>query len=224
MHSQILVRLTRVALKHGCAGVLMLPPFYYKEISDEGLFCSYAEVIECVGDDRLRIYLYHIPPLSGVPIKPQLVERLLSKYPGMIAGIKDSSGDWRNTKAMLDNFVAAGLDVFVGSETFLLENLRNGGAGCISATANVNPAAIVRLCENWQGQDAERMQSRLNSIRNLFQQFPMIAAVKATAAHFRGDPEWIRVRPPLVELDQEQRSVLLKKLAEQGFSMIGLDD
>ena len=104
----------------GCGGVLMLPPFYYKGVSDDGLFASFAEVIERVGDARLRIYLYHIPPVSQVPISLALIERLLDRYPGTVAGIKDSSGDWNNTRAMLERFAPRGFDVFAGSETFLL--------------------------------------------------------------------------------------------------------
>ena len=131
------VRLTAHATKLGCAGVLMLPPFYYKGVSDEGLFRNFAEVIERVADNRLRIYLYNIPPVSQVPITVALIERLLDAYPGVVAGAKDSSGDWSNTKAYIDNFASDGFDVFPGAETFLLQGMQNGGAGCISATANV---------------------------------------------------------------------------------------
>jgi 4-hydroxy-tetrahydrodipicolinate synthase len=112
------VRLTRHAVKLGCGGVLMLPPFYYKGVSDDGLFRSFAEVVERVGDAGLRVYLYHIPPVSNVPITLTLVERLLKAYPGVIAGAKDSSGDWNNTKAMLDQFAAAGFDVFPARRRF----------------------------------------------------------------------------------------------------------
>ena len=132
----------------------MLPPFYYKGVSDEGLYRNFSEIIQRVGDDRLRIYLYHIPPVAQVPITLTLIERLLEAYPGTIAGAKDSSGDWDNTKAMLDQFQPHGFDVFAGSESFLLATLRAGGAGCISATANVNPAAIARLADEWQNDDA----------------------------------------------------------------------
>src|SRR5512146_1777174 len=120
------VRLTEQAVKLGCAGVLMLPPFYYKGVSDEGLYRNFAEIIERVGDKRLRIYLYHIPPVAVVGISPRLVERLLKTYPAAIAGMKDSSGDWNNTKMMLDAFARSGFDVFAGSESFLLANMRNG--------------------------------------------------------------------------------------------------
>src|SRR5262249_57613229 len=101
-----------------------------------------------VDDERLRTYLYHIPPVSQVPISLALIERLLDAYPGTIAGIKDSSGDWSNTHAMLERFQPRGFDVFAGSETFLLATLRGGGAGCITATGNVNPGTIASLAEH----------------------------------------------------------------------------
>jgi 4-hydroxy-tetrahydrodipicolinate synthase len=216
------VELTRAALRVGCAGVLMLPPFYYKGVQDEGLFRSYAEVIERVGDDRLRIYLYHIPPVSQVPISLDLIERLLARYPGTIAGIKDSSGDWNNTRAMLERFQPRGFDVFSGSEIFLLATLRAGGAGCITATGNVNPAAIARLAREWRGTDAERQQAALDAVRAVFQQFPMIPTLKAAIAHFGDDPQWAAVRPPLVALDDAQRRTLTQALASLSFSMPGL--
>ena len=217
------VRLTAHAVKLGCAGVLMLPPFYYKGVSDEGLFRNYAEIVERVGDARLRIYVYHIPPISQVPITLNLIERLLKAYPDSIAGVKDSSGDWTNTKAMLDRFASNGFDVFAGSETFLLANMRNGGKGCISATANVNPAAIHNLYAHWTGEGAEALQERLDAIRPVFQKVPMIPALKAAVAHWSGDPGWARVRPPLVELSDEQSSSLIADLKQRDFSMPGLD-
>src|SRR6266576_477526 len=139
------VKLTTQAVERGCAGVLMLPPFYYKGVSEEGLYRYFSEVVQRVGDARLKIYLYHIPPVAMVGITTGLVERLLAAYPNAIAGMKDSSGDWNNTKIFLDAFSKSGFDVFVGSESFLLANMRNGGVGTISATANVNPAAIHKL-------------------------------------------------------------------------------
>ena len=216
------VRLTAHAAELGCAGVLMLPPFYYKGVSDEGLFRHFAEVIERVGDSRLRIYLYNIPPVSYVAITLPLIERLLAAYPGIIAGAKDSSGDWSNTRAMLDNFSSQGFDVFPGSETFLLQGLRNGGAGCISATANANPGAIARLAAEWQSESADQQQRDLDRVRGIFAGFPMIPALKAAIAHFSGDESWATVRPPLVELAAEQKSALLDQLDRAGFSMSGL--
>jgi 4-hydroxy-tetrahydrodipicolinate synthase len=216
------VRLTAHAMKLGCGGVLMLPPFYYKGVSDDGLFRSFAEVIERVGDARLRVYVYHIPPVAQVPITLALVERLLKAYPTQIAGMKDSGGEWSNTKAFLDAFAKSGFDVFAGSETFLLQNMRHGGAGCISATANVHPGPIARLFDSWRAADADTQQARLDVIRGVFQKFPMIPALKSAIAHHGGDAGWATVRPPLVALTAAQANALAAELDQQRFAMPGL--
>ena len=216
------VRLTAHAVKLGCAGVLMLPPFYYKGVSDDGLFRSFAEVIERVGESRLRVYLYHIPPVAQVPITLGLVERLLKAYPGPTAGMKDSGGDWNNTRAFLDAFAESGFDVFAGSETFLLQNMRHGGAGCISATANVHPGPIARLYDTWRAADADKQQARLDEIRGVFAKFPMIPALKAAIAHWSGDAGWATVRPPLVALGAEPAKALVTELEQKKFAMPGL--
>src|SRR5947208_6263302 len=209
------VKLTKQAVGNGCAGVLMLPPFYYKDVSEEGLYRYFSEVVQRVGDARLKIYLYHIPPVAVVGITTGLVERLLAAYPNAIAGMKDSSGDWNNTKTFLDAFAetanpvadsswraptaraARTFDVFVGSESFLLPNMRNGGAGTISATANVNPAAIHKLYSEWNtAGDADEQQSKLNVVREVFSSTKfssMIAALKQAIAIYENDPEWTRV-------------------------------
>jgi len=248
------VELTAHAVKHGCAGVLMLPPFYYKNVSEEGLYRYFSEVVQRVGDPRLRIYLYHIPPVAVVGITPKLVERLLQAYPTAIAGMKDSSGDWNNTKTFLDAFAetarpaptaraARTFDVFVGSESFLLANMRNGGVGTISATANVNPAAIHKLYAEYNRQncsgvcvkrranrkalgtsasttDLTTLQARLNVVREVFarKSWPsMIAALKQAITIYGNDPEWARVRPPLVELTTEQALKLAAELEKIEF-------
>ena len=216
------IELTRAAVELGCAGVLMLPPFYYKGVSDEGLYRNFAEVIERVGDERLQLYLYHIPPVSQVAITLGLIERLLSKYPGIVAGVKDSSGDWSNTKAMLDAFAKEGFDVFAGSEVFLLDNMRHGGKGCITATGNVNPGAIDRLYKNWRSPDADKLQAGISATRKIVQKQPMIPALKATVAHFGNDVGWKTCRPPLVELTAAQEEELIRDLKGVGFTMPGL--
>ena len=215
------VALTKAATSYGCRGVLMLPPFYYKGISDEGLFRSYAEVIERVGN-KVRIYLYNIPPVSQIPLSVALIARLIDKYPENVVGIKDSSGDWNNTKAYLDNFASSGFEVFPGAETFLLQGLRNGGFGCISATANVNPGAIARLMKDWESPTADADQSILDVVRKIFASYPMIPALKAAVAHFAEDPDWATVRPPLIELTEAQQQSLIAELDAAGFSMPGL--
>jgi len=216
------VELTRKAVELGCGGTLMLPPFYYKGVSDEGLYRNYAEIIDRVGSATLKIYLYHIPPVAQVPISLGLIERLLKDFPGTIAGIKDSSGDWDNTAAMLKDFQPEGFDVFAGSETFLLQTMRAGGAGCISATANVNPGPIARLADTWQADDADDQQAALDAVRSIFQGYVMIPALKAATAHYAKDPDWVRVRPPLVELNDAQRAELVETLTKHGFEMPGL--
>jgi 4-hydroxy-tetrahydrodipicolinate synthase len=216
------IEMTRAAVELGCAGVLMLPPFYYKGVSDEGLYRNFAEVIERVGDERLQLYLYHIPPVSQVPISLGLIEKLLSKYPGIVAGVKDSSGNWDNTKAMLDQFAKGGFDVFAGSEEFLLANMRNGGKGCITATGNVNPGPIDKLYRNWRSPEADAMQAAIIATRRIVQKQPMIPALKATVAHFGNDPQWKTCRPPLVELTSDQERQLITDLKANGFSMPGL--
>jgi 4-hydroxy-tetrahydrodipicolinate synthase len=239
------VKLTAQAVERGCAGMLMLPPFYYKNVSEEGLYRYFSEVVQRVADTRLKIYLYHIPPVAIVGVTVKLVERLLTAYPNAIAGMKDSSGDWNNTKTFLDAFAvrarhgqsatgravstartARTFDVFVGSESFLLANMRNGGAGTISATANVNPAAIHKLYQKWNtADDPDQQQSKLNVVREVFssRKFPsMIAALKQAIAIYANDPEWTRVRPPLVELTTEQAELLAAELNAIGFAMPGI--
>lgn len=240
------VKLTKQAVGNGSAGVLMLPPFYYKDVTEEGLYRYFSEVVQRVGDARLKIYLYHIPPVAVVGITTRLVERLLAAYPNTIAGMKDSSADWNNTKTFLDAFVRAArtvstaraahtFDVFVGSESFLLANMRNGGAGTISAIANVNPAAIHKLYREWVRSrtggnadaraDLDDQQQKLNVVREVFssRKFPsMIAALKQAIAIYADDPAWRTVRPPLVELTPEQAKTLAAELKAIGFTMPGL--
>src|SRR5262245_22324946 len=174
------VRVTAHAVKLGCAGVLMLPPFYYKGVPDEGLYRNFSEVIQRVGDERLRLYLYHIPPVAQVPITLALIERLLQAYPQTVAGLKDSSGDWANTTAVIDAVGSRGFDVFAGSEVFLLRTMRSGGVGCITAGANVNPHGIDRVHRGWQSADAEALQASIDTVRQILQsQASMIPALKA---------------------------------------------
>jgi 4-hydroxy-tetrahydrodipicolinate synthase len=215
------VRLTAHAVSLGCAGTLMLPPFFYKGVDDDGLYASYSEVIERVGSEDLRIYLYHIPPVSQVGISIDLIERLLKSYPDTVAGIKDSSGDWDNTSAMLDKSWDR-FQIFAGSENFLLRTMQNGGAGCISATANVNPAAIHSLFATWQSEGATEAQAQLDAVREIVQSYPMIPALKAIVANYGNDSAWETVRPPLVSLSSEQKESLVKSLDQYGFSMPGL--
>jgi len=196
------VRLSRKAARAGCAGVLMLPPFYYKNLTEEGLFRSFAQAIDRAAEPKLRVYLYHIPQVSQVAIPLGVIGRLVKAYPGVVIGMKDSSGDFENTRAVLRAF--PGFEVFVGSEKFLLSNLEEGGAGCITATANVNAAAIARAFR----ERSEERQREIDAVRAAFEQLPLIAALKEAVARRTGDASWRAVRPPLIELTAEQRDRL----------------
>jgi len=213
------VAMTRHAVDRSCAGVLMLPPFYFKNVSDDGLFAYYSETIERVGSESLRVYLYHIPAVSQVPISLQLIERLLARYPGTIAGIKDSSGDWSNTEAMLRSFQPHGFDVFSGSESFLLATLRAGGVGCITATGNVNPAAIARLAREWNNSDADEQQRSLDVTRAVFHKHGMIPAMKCAISQAWNVPSLAKPRPPLTALSPDQAAALSADLHAIGFAI-----
>ncbi len=210
------VRLTRHAVGLGCAGVLALPPFYYKGVSDDGLSGAFAEIIERVGDQGLHLYLYHIPKVSGVAITPRLIERLLKSYEGRVVGIKDSSGDWNNTRDLLGAF--PGFATFTGTEETLLATLRGGGAGCITATANVNAAAIRGLYDAWETPAADGLQERVTAVRHAIQARPMIAALKCILARRGGYAGWSRLRPPLVGLGDADADALFADLDAAGFS------
>ena len=211
------VQLTNHAVENGCGGVLMLPPFYYKAVNEDGLFAHISEVIQRIGDDRLRIYLYHFPGIAVVCYSLGLIERLLKAYPSIVVGLKDSSGDWGNTEAILKGF--PDLDVFPGSEVFLLQGLRAGGAGCITATANVNASAIRNLYDRWQTPEAEMLQGDVSSLRKMIEGYPMIPALKQVIAHFRDDPSWCALRPPLMGLSDAQASALMENLAQRKFAL-----
>jgi 4-hydroxy-tetrahydrodipicolinate synthase len=216
------VALTRAALDVGAAAVLMLPPFFYKNVSDDGLFASYAEVIERIGDAKLKICLYHIPKFTGVPISLAVINRLLARYPNTIAGLKDSSGEMSYTLSVIREFPQ--LRVFCASESLLLETMQNGGAGCISACANFNPAAIVELFRNWQQPQAAALQKAVNPVRSIIESRPMIAALKAATAVHGKFASFSTVRPPLQGLNTDATQALLSALQEAGFAMNGLAD
>jgi 4-hydroxy-tetrahydrodipicolinate synthase len=209
--------LVRHAVGHGCGGVLMLPPFYYKGVSDDGIFAFVSGVIDKVASPALRVYLYHIPPVAQVGYSLDLVGRFIEAYPKTVVGLKDSSGDWSNTAALLERF--PGFAVFPGSEVFLLDALRKGGAGCITASGNVNVPGIRKLYDNWRGPQADALQAEITTLRKALQAYPMVPALKRVVAHFHNDPDWGAVRPPMVPLDPVQSSALIADLARLGFTL-----
>ena len=207
------VILTEHAVGLGCGGVLMLPPFYYKNPSEEGLFNYFADVIDDVGDDRLKVYLYHIPPISQIGFPLKLIERLRGEFPEIVVGLKDSSGDWSNMKAILDAF--PGFELFPGAELYLLDGLRNGAAGVISASANISARALRHLFDNWKGAEADKLQAEISAMRKTVQSFQMIPMMKGLIAHYRKDPAWSEVRPPLTQLDEADLARAIKLLADE---------
>jgi 4-hydroxy-tetrahydrodipicolinate synthase len=204
------VKVTRAAVKAGSAGALLLPPFYYKNPTEDGLFAFFSEIIQRVGDARLRVYLYHFPQLSTVPITAALIARLMAAYPGTIAGLKDSSGDWSNTARLLQEF--PGFGVFSGSEEFLLANLRAGGVGCISASTNVTAPLARPVYLAWQDKNADELQKALTEVRLVLQSYPMQAALKQVCSIINGNPQWLNILPPNRPLSTAQAGELMARL------------
>jgi len=189
-------RLSRTCLDMGCPAVMTLPPFYFKAVSEDGLYRYFAQLIEAIGPDA-RIFLYHIPPIAVVGIPPSLTARLRADFPEQIVGIKDSSGDWENTKAL---FGIDGLIVYPGSELPLIDALQLGGPGCITATANVNATGITKVVELFEAGDidaAQQTHEAVQQTRLTIQGYAPIAAQKRLLAMQTGDARWANVRPPL---------------------------
>ena len=216
-------RLTSAAMELGCAGAMVLPPFYFKGVADDGLYAYFARLIEMVGRDDLRIYLYHIPQVAGVGLPVDVVRRLRTDFPDQIVGIKDSSGDWDNTRALLG---IDGLIVYPGSELPLIEALELGAPGCISATANLNAAAIaeiVRLHRDGDVETARARHERVKAFRLTVQGYAPIPAQKRLIADWSGDARWANVRPPLLPTDAEAGRTLAETLKTRlGFDRTGL--
>jgi 4-hydroxy-tetrahydrodipicolinate synthase len=203
-------KLSRHAIDLGCAGVMTLPPFYFKGVTDEGLFAYFSALIDAVDSSDLRIYLYHIPPMAVIGISVELAKRLHDAFPENVVGIKDSSGDWENTKRLLTE--VPGMDVYPGSENPLLDALALGAPGCISATANINASGIIAAYKAAGTPEAAKLQDQIRAYRVPFQDFGPIPAQKWILSHRSGDARWRVVRPPLLPLDDAQGRALLARL------------
>jgi 4-hydroxy-tetrahydrodipicolinate synthase len=218
------IELTSHAVQIGCAGALTLPPFYYKQLTDEGLFRYFASLIEGVSDPRCRLYLYHIPPIAIVPFSFSLIEKLIAHYPEIVAGIKDSSGEWEHTRQLIERFAKPGFDVFPGNESALLAALRIGAAGCISGAANVNASLLQLIFKTWQTAEADAQQALVHKLRQVFLGYPLIPALKAIISRMRREPGWKNVQPPLAELSGIELEGFFEKLAAAGFDWPGGSD
>lgn len=202
------VLLTRRAAELGCLGALMLPPFYYKNPSDDGLFAYFSEIVARTGGG-IAIYLYHFPRLSAVPFTLGLIARLLKSFPGVIKGIKDSSGSLANSSAMVKEFSADGFEVYVGFDDGLLDILKLGGAGCITAAANVTSAISAEVVAHRQEPRGEEAQRLLTSLRRTLADVPTISALRTLVARAENDPAWLTIRPPNTALSAEQAAKFL---------------
>ncbi len=212
------VELTRAALNAGVGGVLMLPPFYYKNPSDAGLHRFFSEVIQRVADERLRIYLYHFPQMSATPFSYDLIEMLLKDYPGTVVGMKDSSGDLENMAGAAERF--PGFDVFAGAEDCLLPLLERGGAGCITACNNVSSQLAQTVYGGFKnGTDVAAANDQLTQIRGVIQQYPLSSALKQLIARHTGNTAWHHIRPPFTVMDDVTRQKLFNEFDAIGYDL-----
>lgn len=212
------VKLTRRAAELGCRGALLLPPFFYKNPTDDGLFAYFSEVIQRVGGD-IKIYLYHFPAQSAVPFGIDLIGRLLAAYPGKVKGIKDSSGDFANTKSYTDHFAKDGFEVYCGDDGALQKLLHAGGAGCITAAANVGSAVSAQVYANWDKPEGEQAQILLAAIRKAVTSAPLIPGLKTLVARNTGHSAWTNVRPPHLKLTPAEAAKLFAAFDACGFSL-----
>ena len=213
------IKMSKHALDLGCHGIMTLPPFYFKGMSDEGLFNYFEKLIEGINHQSLKIYLYHIPQVSGVGLSIELVKKLKKTFPNIVVGIKDSSGEWKNTEALL------GIDeliVYPGAELPVIDAIKLGAPGCISATANLNSsdiAKVINLCHDNEWDNAEELHKKVKSVRMLFQDYAPIPAQKRLLAMKTGNDIWSIVRPPLLSMSKEKGQELAKELNDNyGYS------
>ena len=206
------ISLTRHAVEHGINSILMLPPFYYKQINDQGLFRYFQTVIEGVGATDMEIYLYHFPKMTGVNFSIPLLEMLIEHYPNQVVGMKDSSGDLEHGKSICKHF--PGFRLFAGTEKYLLDILHAGGSGCISATANVTVGQCARVFQNWQNSQAKALQSAATAQRQVFEGLPFVSILKQYLAETTGNSQWLHVRPPNALVEDEKVHEIVSQMKD----------
>lgn len=210
------VELTKHAVKNDAGGVLVLPPFYYKNISDEGIFHAFDRLIQEVKDERLKVYLYHFPKMAVISFSQALIRRMVETFPGIIIGMKDSTGDFENMKSNHNTF--SGFDVYAGTEQVLSDILQIDAAGCVSASLNLTSRLAARVKNAFPGEESKALQNKLNAIRKEFEKHPMIPALKQMMARKTGHIGWTNLRPPLVSLDEPDGRALEEALDALQFS------
>jgi 4-hydroxy-tetrahydrodipicolinate synthase len=212
------VLLTQKAREIGCGGALLLPPFYYKNPTDDGLLAYFSEVIDRVGGG-ISIYLYNFPQQSAIPFSVDFFARLLKKYPTQFKGVKDSSGNFENGKSYVEAFARDGFEVYAGDDTLLLPLLKLGGAGCITAAGNMNSAAAAKVYANWDNQTGESEAAILAATRKAAISVPLISGLKALKARQTGDTGWLNIRPPHLKLTAEQQTKLFAAWDASGITL-----
>lgn len=216
------IALTKHALSLGVSRVVMLPPFYYKKPSDQALIDCYSYVFDQVADSRLRVILYHIPPISQIAITDGVIEGLLKKYPATVAGVKDSSGDFEHMKGLAQHFPQ--LSILAGADPMMKPLLEVGGAGCITATSNIAARYLRTVFDGFASPAAkaavEAAQACIVAQRTISNHFTQIPTIKAMVGLRYGDAGWGRVRLPFVALTEAQRAELkaLLDAPEAGFA------
>jgi 4-hydroxy-tetrahydrodipicolinate synthase len=212
------VLLTRNAQELGCRGALLLPPFYYKNPSDEGLLSYFNEVIQRVAGE-IKIYLYNFPQQSAIPFSVEFVGRLLRQNPHKVKGIKDSSGNFENSLSYVEAFARDGFEVYAGDDSLLKSLLEKGSAGSITAASNVNCALGAKVYANWNNAAGAAAQDVLSATRRAVISVPLISALKSLVARNTSDPRWLNIRPPHLKLTAAQEAALFSAFDASGIRM-----
>jgi len=212
------VLLTKHAEQVGCPGALLLPPFYYKNPSDDGLLAYFNEVIQRVGGS-IAFYLYNFPQQSAVPFSVSFLDRLRSANPGKVRGIKDSSGNYENGLSYVEAFARDGFEVYAGDDTLLKPLLEKGAAGCITAASNVNCSVGAQVYAGWNTPAGAAAHEVLAATRKAVISVPLISGLKALVARNTGDARWETIRPPHLPLNEAQKAALFRTFDASGITL-----
>ena len=213
------VHLTKASIDAGVYAVLVLPPFYYKPQSDKSVLRFFSELISIVDDTRLRIIFYNFPKLSGYNFSVEILQELKQRFGDIASGIKESSGDWKNMLGIVQNI--PDFMVYTGTETLLLDILNKGGAGCITATANLIAPECQRVYQAWKNNKqkvAEEAQMNLTNLRKTLENYPLVSELKSLFASKTNAEEWKNMLPPFDPILDKQ----VEELTEQ-IKGLGLD-
>ena len=206
--------LARHALSIGVSRMLMLPPFFFKGVGEEGIAAAFGKVIDGAADQRMRLYLYHIPQVCGVGVPHGAIARLVAKYPRVVAGIKDSAADWPHTLSLLRQFPM--LSIFVGAEHHVPQAMQNGGVGTICGMSNLVPRLMRRIVDTVGQAGNDALVRKIEALVQPVGSRPFIAASKATLAHATGDAGWKAARPPLALLPADDERALIAAMTAVG--------